>query len=256
MQLIVLGSGTSVPHPQRASAAFWLETDSGSMLLDCSADAMHRMAEENLDWPNLGAIWISHLHLDHCGGLASLLFALKHSPQTQARRRPLRIFACAGIGRLLTAIDDSNDYGLYKQPFPVEMREFSDPDQSGFMPFEGIRCETFKTPHTRESLAMRLTNSENKTVVYSSDTGVSEELATFARGADLFVLECSFYQQKPVNIHLNLVEAMRMAQMAEPRKLLLTHLYPEWDTIDLPAKARELWPGETIAASDGLRIEI
>ena len=47
MQLIVLGSGTSVPHSQRASAAFWLETESGSMLLDCSADAMHRMAEEN-----------------------------------------------------------------------------------------------------------------------------------------------------------------------------------------------------------------
>ncbi len=46
MLLVVLGSGTSVPHPQRASAAFWLETDGGSMLLDCSADAMHRMAQE------------------------------------------------------------------------------------------------------------------------------------------------------------------------------------------------------------------
>ena len=55
------------------------------MLLDCSADAMHRMAQENLDWPNLDAIWISHLHLDHCGGLASLLFAMKHAPQTAGR---------------------------------------------------------------------------------------------------------------------------------------------------------------------------
>lgn len=256
MQLVVLGSGTSVPHPKRASAAFWLETDGGSMLLDCSADAMHRMAQENLDWGNLDAIWISHLHLDHCGGLASLLFAMKHSPQTVGRNKPLRIFSCSGVERLLKAIDESNDYGLFKQPFPLEVREFAAPDQSGFTPFEGIRCETFKTPHTRESLAMRLTNSENKTVVYSADTGVSEELATFARGADLFVLECSFYEKKPVHTHLNLAEAMRIAQMAEPRKLLLTHLYPEWDAIDLPAKARELWPGETIAASDGLRIEI
>ena len=256
MLLIVLGSGTSVPHPQRASAAFWLETDGGSMLLDCSADAMHRMAQEDLDWPNLDAIWISHLHLDHSGGLASLLFAMKHSPQTQSRQKPLRIFSCSGVGRLLKAIDESNDYGLFKQPFPLEIREFANPDQSGFTPFEGIRCEMFKTPHTRESLAMRLTNSENKTVVYSADTGVSEELAMFARGADLFVLECSFYENKPVQTHLNLAEAMRMAQMAEPRRLLLTHLYPEWDAIDLPAKARELWPGETNAASDGLRIEI
>jgi ribonuclease BN (tRNA processing enzyme) len=253
MLLIVLGSGTSVPHSQRASAAFWLETGSGSMLLDCSADAMHRMAQENLDWANLDAIWISHLHLDHCGGLASLLFAMKHSPQTVRRNKPLRIFSCGGVERLLKSIDESNDYGLFKQPFPVEMREFSDSGKD-FLPFEGIRCETFKTPHTRESLAMRLTNSRNKTVVYSADTSFSEELATFSGGADLFVLECSFYKDKPVNTHLNLAEAMRIAQLAQPRKLLLTHLYPEWDAIDLPAKARELWPGETIAAHDGLQL--
>jgi ribonuclease BN (tRNA processing enzyme) len=255
MQLVVLGSGTSVPHPQRASAAFWLENDGGLMLVDCSADAMHRLAQENLDWANLDAIWISHLHLDHCGGLASLLFGMKHSPQTQSRRKPLKIFSCSGVERLLKATDESNDYGLFKQPFPLEVREFSD-SRKEFTPFEGIGCETFKTPHTRESLAIRLTNSENKTVVYSADTGFSEELATFARGADLLILECSFYQTKPVKTHLELIDAMRMAQLAEPRKLLLTHLYPEWDTIDLPAKARELWPGETIAAHDGLRIEI
>jgi ribonuclease BN (tRNA processing enzyme) len=226
------------------------------MLLDCSADAMHRMAQENLDWPNLDAIWISHLHLDHCGGLASLLFAMKHSPQTQSRRKPLKIFSCRGVERLLKAIDESNDYGLLQQPFPLKVREFAAPGQSEFAPFDGSRCEVFKTPHTLESLAMRLTNSENKSVVYSADTGVSEELAMFARGADLFLLECSFYENKPVQSHLNLAEAMHIAQLAGPRMLLLAHLYPEWDAIDLPAKAREFWPGETIAASDGLRIEI
>lgn len=255
MQLVVLGSGTSVPHSKRASAGFWLESASGSMLLDCSADATHRMAEEDLDWPNLDTIWISHLHLDHCGGLASLLFGMKHSPQTQSRRKPLKILSCAGIEHLLKSIDESNDYGLFKLPFPVEMREPPDSGQE-FAPFEGIRCETFKTPHTRESLAMRLTNSDNKTMVYSADSGYSEGLGMFARGVDLFILECSFYQNKPVQTHLVLAEAMRIAKIAEPRKLLLTHLYPEWDGIDIEAKARELWDGETIAARDGLRIEI
>ena len=255
MKLTVLGSGTSVPHPQRAAAAFWLATENGSMLLDCSADATHRMAQEHLDWPNLDAIWISHLHLDHCGGLASLLFGTKHSPETQARRKPLKIFACAGIGRLLTAIDEANDYGLFKQPFPLELQEFTESGEN-FTPFAGVSCVTFSTPHTRESLAIRLTNSENKTVVYSSDTGNSEELAKFARGADLLVLECSFYQEKPVDTHLNLAEAMRLAREAGPRKLLLTHLYPEWDSLDLESKARELWSGPTIAARDGLSIEI
>ena len=93
-------------------------------------------------------------------------------------------------------------------------------------------------------------------MVYSADTGFAEELAAFARGADLLMLECSFYQSKPVKTHLELADAMRIAQLAQPRRLLLTHLYPEWDTIDLSAKAQELWPGETIAAHDGRRIEI
>lgn len=254
MQLVVLGSGTSVPHSQRASAAFWLQTESGSVLLDCSSDAAHRMAQENLDWANLDAIWISHLHLDHCGGLATLLFALKHSPQTQDRRKPLKIFTCQGVERLLKAIDEANDYRLFKPPFPVELRELTGAEE--FWPLEGVRGTTFSTPHTRESLAIRLTNSEDKSMVYSADTGVSEELAEFARGAELFMLECSFRQHKPVETHLNLAEAMRMAHIAEPRRLLLTHLYPEWDGFDLEAEAHRLWPGETIGARDGLRIEI
>ncbi len=70
MKLIVLGSGTSIPDPARSSAAYWLEMDNQTLLLDISADAPHRMAQEQLDWANLDAIWISHLHLDHCAGLA------------------------------------------------------------------------------------------------------------------------------------------------------------------------------------------
>ena len=92
MKLVVLGSGTSVPHPERSSAAFWLETTGGTILLDFAASAVHRMAEENLDWVNLDAIWISHFHLDHCGGLAPFLFGTKHAPATQKRKKPLRIF--------------------------------------------------------------------------------------------------------------------------------------------------------------------
>jgi len=255
MRLVVLGSGTSVPHPKRASAAFWLETSAGAVLLDCSADAAHRMAQENLDWPNLDAIWISHLHLDHCGGLAPLLFGLKWSPQTQTRTKPLRILGCGGTRNLLSAIDQSNDYGLSDQKFPFELREIGASARSfEFLP--GLRAQVFSTPHTRESLAIRLTDRDGASIVYSSDTGYSEEFASFARGADLLILECSFWKNKPTVKHLELSDAMSMAQLATPRALLLTHLYPEWDAIDIEGEAKTLWAGNTIAARDGLFLEI
>jgi ribonuclease BN (tRNA processing enzyme) len=256
MRLVVLGSGTSVFHAQRSAAGFWMETERGSLLLDCSADAPHRMAEEQLDWANLDAIWISHLHLDHCGGLASFLFGMKHAPQTQSRQKPLKIFGCAGVKTFLNAIDESHNFKLCELPFPLELKELSTENTDEFDILTGCKARAFSTPHRPESLALRLTDARGTTLVYTSDTGFSHDVAEFARGADLLVLECSFYRDKPIPTHLELADAMRIATIAEPRRLLLTHLYPEWDGIDLEDEAKKLWPGSTIAARDGLRLTI
>jgi ribonuclease BN (tRNA processing enzyme) len=93
-------------------------------------------------------------------------------------------------------------------------------------------------------------------LVYTSDTGYAEELAEFARKTDLLLVECSFRRNKPMQTHLELADSMRLAQLAEPKRVVLTHLYPEWDGLDLVSEARALWPGETIGASDGLRLEV
>lgn len=257
MHLVVLGSGTAVLHPQRASAAFWLETRSGSLLLDCSADAPHRMAQENLDWMNLDAIWISHLHLDHCAGLAPFLFGIKWVPGIQRRTKPLRIFGCKGIKELLRAIDESNNYKLFEQPFPLEINEIAaDESIQSIRILDGIETKVVSTPHRAESLAISVKDSSDRRLVYTSDTGNSEALAEFAREADLLIMECSFFRDKPTQKHLELADAIRMAKIAKPRKLLLTHLYPEWDDIDLESEAKKLWPGDTVAAYDGLRLEV
>jgi len=257
MQLVVLGSGTSVFHPRRASAGFWLQTKAGSILLDCSADAPHRMAAENLDWINLDAIWISHLHLDHCAGLAPFLFGIKWAKGSERRLKPLRIFGCHGVAALLKAIDETHHYKLFEQPFAIEIQEIESHDevtQVDLLP--GLMIETISTPHRPESLAIRLTDSDDRTLVYTSDTGYSERIAQFARDADLLILECSFYRDKPTPKHLELADAMRLAQIAEPKELLLTHLYPEWDSINLEHEAATRWSGKTIAAFDGLRLTI
>lgn len=257
MHLVVLGSGTSIFHPRRASAAFWLATVNGSLLLDCSADAPHRMAAENLDWPNLDAIWVSHLHLDHCAGLAPFLAGLKWAPQAQTRSKALRIFACEGVEKLLRSIDDAHHYGLFEQKFPIEFHEFAAGEAGeSFEILPGLEACVLSTPHRTESLAIRLIDQTGAKLVYTSDTGFSETVAEFARDADLLLMECSFFRNKPIATHLDLAEAIQLAQIAKPRMLLLTHLYPEWDGLDLESEAKELWRGTTIAAYDGLRLEI
>ena len=254
MKLTILGSGTSVPHSQRASAAHWLETHNGSILLDISADAPHRMAQEQLDWSNLDAIWISHFHLDHLGGLASFLFASKWARETQNRTKPLHIFGGRGLRKIVEAVSDSNNYELLEQAYEVNIVQVK-PNEN-FEPLPGLAATTLKTPHTDESLALRLKDEDSKLFVYTSDTGFSEDLAPFAKGAALLLMECSFRRNKPVQKHLELADAMRIARECEPAKLVLTHLYPEWDNVDLAAEARSLWGGETIEATDGLQLVI
>ena len=104
-------------------------------------------------------------------------------------------------------------------------------------------------------MALRLNDETSKSFAYTSDTGFSENLAAFANEVDLLLMECSFRRNKPVEKHLELADAMKLAQMCNPRRVVLAHLYPEWDGVDLETEARRLWSGETIAAYDGLRLE-
>ena len=251
MRLTVLGSGTSVPHPKRSSSAYWLEIEGGSLLIDCSASSIIRMAQEGCDWVNLDAVWISHFHLDHCGGLAPFLFGTKHAPETQNREKPLRVFGPAGLRKIIETFDSAYDYGLLKQPFPLEMIEVA--AGKSFDILSGLVGSVFSTPHTDESCAIRLENADGKSLVFTADTGYSTTLGVFARGTDLLLAECSFIRDKPVKIHLEIDDIAHLIRFAKPKRTVLTHLYPEWDGRENEAAGLLGELGAEIAF-DGMRI--
>lgn len=254
MELTVLGSGTAVPHPRRSSAGFWLETNGGTVTLDLSASALQRMAQEGLDWPNLDAIWISHFHTDHCAGLSPFLFATHGAPQARERRKPLRIFGAPGLKRLIEHLDIASGHKLLEQPFPLEIIEIATLET--FEILENVEAVAHSTPHTPDSHAIHIRDGE-ATMVYTSDTGFDETLATFARRVDLFVIESSFVKDKSIEKHLELPEALHIIRRAEPKKAMLTHFYGEWDDVDFAAEVRRLDPkSDVIEAYDGLRIRI
>lgn len=255
MKLVVLGSGTTVPHPLRASAGFWLETSGGTVMLDFSAPMPLRMAQENLDWPNLAAIWISHFHMDHCGGLGPFLAGTKHASQMKKREKPLRIFGPKGLEKLIERVSDVHDYRLLEQPFPVEIIEVEHNEKFEILP--GVEAVPCKTLHTYESLAIRITDTDEKSLVYSSDTAFDDLIATLANQADLFILECTFLRDKPKIKHLELAEAIYLIRKSKCKQAMLTHFYPEWYSEDFSTEVRKIDASiSVIEARDGLIIEL
>lgn len=254
MKLVVLGSGSTVPHARRTSSAYWLETSGGSILLDAAATAPSRAAACGVDWPNLAGVWISHFHMDHCGGLGPLLAGFKHAPELRSRTKELRIFGPRGLRDLVERLDSVNNYRLLEQPFPVEVIEIAELEKFEILP--GVEAVALDTLHTDESHAIHIRDS-GTTLVYSADTGFDKRLVAFGRNVDLLILECTFLRDKPVDKHLELAEAMYLVNKAKPKRAMLTHFYPEWDDVNFEQELAKFAPlCEVIEAVDGLEIEV
>lgn len=224
-------------------------------MLDFSMCVPRQMVELELDWPDLDAIWMSHFHLDHIGGLAPFLAGTKHSAEMKNRKKPLRIFGPEGIKKLLDTFNDAGNYKLFEQPFPLEIVEV-EPLET-FQLLDGVTAVSMKTPHTDESLAIHIRDSDDATIVYTSDTGFEPIIGTFARKVDLLVIESSYVNNKTKDKHLELAEAMHVIRKAEPKRAVLTHLYPEWDEANFEKEVKAFSPPcEVIEARDGLQIDI
>ncbi len=68
--ITLLGVGGAFTTPQYWQTNFLLESDNGKkMLIDCGSDIRHSLAERNLIAKDIDAIYLSHNHADHIGGL-------------------------------------------------------------------------------------------------------------------------------------------------------------------------------------------
>jgi ribonuclease BN (tRNA processing enzyme) len=86
---------------------------------------------------------------------------------------------------------------------------------------------------------------------------MSEEVAAFAQAVDALLIECSVPDEQAMAIHLSPSQVAAMARIALPRRLLLTHVYPQLDRGALPELVRlGGWPAGVEVPADGARIEV
>lgn len=95
MDLLFLGTSSGTPTKQRNVTALALVADSGKgwYLVDCGEATQHQLLHTPLSLSALRAIFITHVHGDHCYGLPGLLASAAMSGRTA----PLPIIAPQGI---------------------------------------------------------------------------------------------------------------------------------------------------------------
>ena len=246
-KITLLGTGTCVPSLNRSSCAALVQTDSETVLIDSGPGTMRRLLEAGVCIDELTAIFYTHIHPDHTAELVPLLFATKY-PECK-RQAPLSIYAGHGFGDFFTAL--KGVYGPWIDPGAglVHLTELSVSGGDAFS-HGPLKVTTAPVNHRPESIAYRVDLPMGRSVVFSGDTGPSAQLVSLARGADLFVCECSTPDGQAVPGHLTPSLAGSMATEAAVGTLVLTHFYPSCDKVDVEKECRSTYDGQLVLGED------
>ncbi len=194
---------------------------------------------------------LSHFHIDHHLDLPALLYAWKYG-MLPRRSEPIDIIGPVGTKSLLEGLAAAHGDWVLDPGYPVRITELA---PGGTAELGGARLDCLKVSHTPESMAYSLSLGGRR-IVYSGDTGFDVALADWAKGCDLLLLECSLPASMAIVEHLTPEQCGELAQRSAPRLLVLTHLYPPVETVDIRALVAVQFGGPVVIAHDGWTHEL
>jgi ribonuclease BN (tRNA processing enzyme) len=258
-------------------------------LVDTGDGAVQQLARAGLSLAAVRGVFISHIHIDHTGGLFAVL-GLRHQMGSTGK---LTVYGPPGIKAmvegLLAAIvpEAQSGYGVPGEDYvppqnTVEVVEVRDGAQ---IKLQDLSVRVAENSHYSfakgsdmdrrfASISFRF-DLPDRSIVYTGDTGPSEAVTALARGADLLVTELAdpkfaetFIVPGPgpqpkraremhehmVNHHITPTQVGQMAAAAKVRRVVITHLVagrgPNIDTAPLVADVRKWFEGPVEVAAD------
>jgi len=267
--------GTVSPYSKgdKNCPGFLIEHNGYKVLLDCG-EGVSRYLKFPDDLNNL-IIIISHLHKDHYSGLSSIGYASYVYNKLGYLSDRINVYIPGGdlpkvkenfyyddgwggrvkIEKKLQDFEYLMNYGeenflnfnVYEEPFCYNsIKSIKHGD---------MNITFFKNPHNLNTYSSKI-NVGDLNVVYSGDTGYEKNtLITFAKDADLLICESTFLrgQRRNEDYHLYAYEAGMIANVANVKKLLLTHFWPEIDKELYVNEAKECF-SNTEAAVEGKKL--
>ena len=252
LSVTILGSGTCVPSLKRSSCSVLIETGGKKLVFDLGPGTIKRLLEVDTKLFDISFIFFSHFHPDHTGELVSFLFSSKYSGK-ERRQTPITFLAGRGFAEFYNRLKMVYGNWVELEPGLMNIVELDNKNYD-IIKFDDFTIESIPVEHNDESLAYRVTSRNGISVVYSGDTDFSNNLVVLAKEADLLICESALPDELKVKGHLTPSLAGKIATMANVRKLMLIHFYPECDDADIEKECRKTYSNKLILAEDLMEI--
>lgn len=239
-----LGTGDAFSAGGRHQAGYLVQGGGMSFMLDFGGSTLASMKQHGVDPAAVDLILLSHLHGDHFAGLPFLFLQYIYE---QPRQRPLRIAGPPGTEERVWALFRAIYRDLAADPLPFAL-QFTEMQPGAPIDFGALHVEPFRVPHMEKDISLGLRVAiDGRTILYSGDTGWTEELVERSQATDLFICECCYFETR-LPIHLDYPRLAEHRHRFGTRRMILTHLGRE-----VQARRAEV---EIEMATDGLAVEI
>ena len=273
MQVIILGSGSPLPDPQRAGPSTLVRTSAGDLLFDCGRGVLMRAAAAGSGAGAFRALFLTHLHSDHITDLNDI-YTMRWAMSFQPN--PLPVFGPAGTATLLRATEAMLEPDIgYRLAHHDDLQwrptaEVTEVEEGVIFEEGAVRVIAAPTDHApvRPTVGYRIDDGD-RSVVIAGDTVPCAGLDGLCRDADVLVhtvVRRDLIEQfglprlnDVLDYHSSVPDAAQTATRNGVGTLLLTHLVPspapgtEQEWLDQAASEFE---GEVILAADLLVVDV
>lgn len=242
MRLRVIGCNGSFAGTESAASSYLVEHDDASgrtwrVLFDLGSGAFGPL-QKAIDPAQLDAVVISHLHPDHYLDLTGLEVFWAYNERTDLPQLPL--YGPAALpARIRAVMDRPDDVPDGVTDVPFGYRTITDGARLEIGP---LSITARAVVHPVESYGFRI-EADGEVLAYSGDSDACASLEELAAGADLFLCEAGYIEERDdrfTGVHLTGRRAGEAAMRAGVRRVVLTHI-PCWTDPAVPEReAREV----------------